>query len=210
MSVLTAAETQKVEAKIAEVERSTAAEIVVATLPASERYADVRLWTLLAVSWTCASVAHWMWPALGVGEIFYVQLGSALLSWLVSGLPPVLRLLLPKQRARLAVERAAELAFLEHGVFATQHRTGVLILFSELEHRVAVLGDEGIHGRLQDQGWNELVRHLVQRIHEHRAGDGLCDVIGRLGEVLAEHVPAGEVNPNELDNRVRTGQKPQQ
>jgi putative membrane protein len=208
MSVLTAEETARVEATIGEVESKTAAEIVVATLRATERYHDVRLWSVLAASITAATVAHWFWPLLGVAEVLYVQIAAGVLAWLLSGIPAVLRVLTPKHRQREAVERAAELAFLEHGVFATKERTGVLILFSELEHRVAILGDEGIHGRLHTEGWNQLVAHMVQRIHEHRAGDGLCEVVTRLGEHLAEHFPAAQVNPNELDNRVRTGGEP--
>lgn len=207
MSVLSAAETQRVEATIADVERHTSAEIVVATLPCSDHYPDVRLWTAVAFGLAAATCAHAFSPALGVTQVLLVQLGAFVLAWFLSALPPVLRWLLPKHRSRMAVERAAELAFLENGVFATEGRTGVLILLSELEHKVTILGDRGIHAQLQAAGWETLVGLVTSRIREGRTGDGLCEVIERLGKALAESAPAASVNPDELENRVRTGRR---
>jgi putative membrane protein len=201
--VLTPTETQKVEAAIAEVEQNTSAEIVVAALPRSGRYVDTRLWCALAVGLSAATLVHWLRPELGVSPILWVQAGAGAAAFVLASVPGVLRLLLPRQRAQRAVERAAELAFLEHAVFATRERIGVLILLSELEHKVVILGDEGIHARVQSSGWDALVGLLVQRIRERRAGDGLCEVIGKLGEQFARELPVGNENPNELDNRVR-------
>lgn len=206
MSVLTAEDTKRVEDTIAEVERHTAAEIVVTTIKQSDPYIDVRLWTVLAVAALSAAVAHFIEPGWGVSHILFLQFGAALATWFLSGLPGALRRLTPQHRSQGAAERAAELAFLEYGVFATRGRTGVLILLSELEHKVVILGDEGIHARVQMSGWNEHVAHLGSRIRLGKSGDGLCEVIQRLGETLATTVPAERENPNELDNRVRSPQ----
>ncbi len=205
MSVLTADETKRVELTIDEVERHTAAEIVVSTILRSEPYADVRLWATVAIAGSAAAIAHVIHPTWEVTPLLFMQFGVGLVAWFLCGLPPVLRFLLPKHRAQEAAERAAELAFLEYGVFNTRERTGVLILLSELEHKAVILGDEGIHARLQNNGWNELVTILSSQIRNKKSGDGLCDVIKRLGETLANTVPADHSdNPNELDNRVRT------
>jgi len=204
MSVLTTEETKRVEETIAEVERRTAAEIVVSTITQSEPYTDVRLWAVLALAASGAAVTHFAFPHWTAGYVLLAQFGLAILGWILSGTPAVLRSLIPGDRSQAAAERAAELSFLEHGVFSTRGRTGVLILLSELEHKVVILGDEGIHARVHGSGWNEHVAHLAGRIREGRSGDGLCEVIRRLGESLADAVPAEDENPNELDNRVRT------
>jgi putative membrane protein len=204
MSVLTADETKRVEHVIAEVEHHTAAEIVVSTIKQSEPYTDVRLWSVLAFAAVSATLGHFARPDWGVGIILSLQFAVALVTWFASGLPGVLRALIPQPRSQGAVERAAELAFLEQGVFDTKGRTGVLILLSELEHKVVILGDQGIHARVHTAGWNEHVAHLGARIREGKSGDGLCEVIQRLGEALANTVPVEGENPNELDNRVRT------
>lgn len=205
MSVLSAEETERVELTIDEVERHTAAEIVVTTLLRSEPYSDVRLWATVAVASFAAAAAHVIHPSWEVTPLLFLQFGVGVVAWFVCGLPPVLRLLLPKHRSQAAAERAAELAFLEYGIFNTRERTGVLILLSELEHKAVILGDQGIHARLQDKGWNELVAILSQNIRNKKPGDGLCDVITRLGKTLADTVPADRSdNPNELENHVRT------
>ena len=204
MSVLTAEETKRVEQTIAEVELHTAAEIVVTTIKRSDPYTDVRLWSVLALAALSAAVAHFIAPLWSATHVLFLQFGVAALTWVLSGLPAVLRALIPQHRSQGAAERAAELAFLENSVFATRGRTGVLILLSELEHKVVILGDEGIHARVQVSGWNEHVAHLGSRIRAGQSGAGLCEVIHRLGETLANTVPAEDENPNELDNRVRT------
>jgi putative membrane protein len=202
--VLTAEETKRVEQTIADVELNTAAEIVVTTLKQSEPYIDVRLWTTLAVAALSAAVAHFVEPDWSASYVLLLQFGMTVATWFVSGVPNVLRRLIPQHRSQGAAERAAELAFLEHSVFATRGRTGVLIMLSELEHKVVILGDEGIHARVQTSGWHEHVAHLGSRIRAGKSGEGLCEVINRLGETLATTVPAERENPNELDNRVRS------
>jgi putative membrane protein len=148
-------------------------------------------------------VIHLLYPGLPAVWLLWLQFGAAGAAWLLSGLPPVLRRLIPRRRAQVSVERSAELAFLEQGVFATRARTGVLILLSELEHRVAILGDEGIHARVQARGWEDLVARLAASIRKHAPGDGLCEVVREIGRFLAADVPAGPDNPDELDNRIR-------
>ena len=92
---------------------------------------------------------------------------------------------------------------LAHGVYATRDRTGVLIFLSALEHRVVILGDRGIHQRVQDPGWSELVALLVAAIKQGKSADGVCEVITRLGELLARDAPIREDDTNELANEVR-------
>ncbi|MFT3921591.1 MAG: hypothetical protein QM778_03560 [Myxococcales bacterium] len=208
MGVLTTEETARVEQTIDEVERYTAAEIVVTTIGQSEPYTDVRLWTVLGMSALSAALAHFVRPEWSATYVLALQFAAAIVSWFVSGVPAVLRSLTPQHRSQGAVERAAEMAFLEHSVFDTRGRTGVLILLSELEHKVVILGDEGIHARVQTAGWNQYAQHLGTRIREGQSGNGLCEVIKQLGETLATTVPAERENPNELDNRVRTQDLP--
>jgi putative membrane protein len=203
MSLFTKPEGERIAATISEVEQRTAGEIVVAEVPASDDYAEVRLFATLVVGLLVASAVHFVWPALQVGLVLALQFGAGVVTYLFTLQTSVLRLLLPRARAQRAVERAAELAFLEHGVFRTRDRTGVLIFLSALEHRVVILGDEGIHARVKEPGWSELVALLVRAIKERRAGAGVCQVVEKLGETLARDAPVRSDDTNELDNRVR-------
>lgn len=204
MSLFAKHEAERVAEVVTEIEQRTAAEIVVAEVERSDDYYGVRLFVTLMVGLVAASVAHLTDPTLEVSAVLAVQFAAGLAVWLLSALPTPLRLLLPKPLVAQAVTRAAKLAFFEYGVFATRERTGVLIFLSALEHRVIILGDEGIHARVGDPGWTEHVQTLVAAIKARKVGDGVCNVVQRLGDTLAQAAPLREDDTNELDNRVRS------
>lgn len=204
MSLFTQHEADRIAAAITEIEKGTAGEIVVAEQARSDDYAEVRLAWSSGLALSVAGAAHLLWPSLEAGWLLGLQLAVLAMVWLLSALPGVLRLLLPHARATDAVERAAQLAFVEHAVFRTRDRTGVLIFLSALEHRVVIRGDEGIHARVQGAGWDALVAELVRAIRAGKAGDGVCTVIDRLGAHLAQTAPIRPDDENELPNYVRT------
>ena len=74
----------------------------------------------------------------------------------------------------------------------------MLILVSELERRVVILGDRGIHERVGDAGWREHVDHVVEAIHDGDLARGLLDVIERLGAAHAAANPVRNDDTNEL------------
>jgi len=96
-----------------------------------------------------------------------------------------------------------EVRFLEHAVFDTKARNGVLILLSELEHGVTILGDRGIHSRLQGAGWEAHVTTIVSAIRAGKPAEGVAQVIDALALVLAEQDPIQRDDANELPDGVR-------
>jgi putative membrane protein len=110
---------------------------------------------------------------------------------------------LPAIYARHAAERRARGEFFERGLFATRDRTGVLILLSQRERQVVILGDAGIHARVQTSGWQAHVDHITAQIRRGRAADGVCEVIARLAASLESGVPRQADDTNELPNQVR-------
>ncbi|HEX6244344.1 MAG TPA: TPM domain-containing protein [Polyangiales bacterium] len=203
MSILSDADKQRIEAAVAAAEQKTAAEFVVVRVAASDAYAGVRWFAAGLFALTISAALALAFPVLRAGEVLGLQLLLALLAFWITGRPALLRGLTPEALKREAVERAARLAFLEHTLFATRERTGVLILVSEQEHHVAILGDEGIHQRVQELGWQQHVDTIVKAIHAGKAADGVCEVIAALSEVLAHGVSVRADDVNELPNRVR-------
>jgi putative membrane protein len=147
-------------------------------------------------------LGHTFAPDWGVPVILWLQLGVVIACVALCSVPAILRLVVPRALMQQYVEQRAALAFLEHGVFATRDRTGVVILVSALEHKVAILGDEGIHKKLQDGGWQQHVTELTQAIKAGRAGEGVCNTLRALGDVLAEMPPRPD-DTDELSNAVR-------
>jgi putative membrane protein len=206
MALFTSAELARIESKVAEVEAGTSAEVVVVTVPRSDDYTEVRLGFAVLLGFLVVALVHELWPEVAATWLLLALPLLVALAWPLSGLRALLGRIVPPARSGRAVERAAELAFLEHAVFETRDRNGVLLIVSELERRVALLGDKALHARVKDAGFVELIEHLTASIRAGRAADGTCEVIERLGKTLAEMAPAraGD-NPNELPDKVRVG-----
>lgn len=203
MAIFSEQDKQRIEACVAAAEKNTASEIVVATVPRSESYRDVRVISALVFALGGGAGLHLLLWWLDVGEVLGLQLLLGLLGYFAAGQPTLLRLLIPRERVRSAVQREAEVRFLEHAVFDTKGRNGVLILLSELEHGVTILGDRGIHSRLQGAGWEAHVTTIVSAIRAGKPAEGVSQVIDALALVLAEHDPIQRDDVNELPNAVR-------
>lgn len=204
MALLDSAAQQRVETVIAEVERGSSCEIVVASLDASDSYADLRLLYGLGVGLIAAAVTHLIWPLLSFGSLLSLQAAAIALVFVLLGAGPLFRALMPSARITASVERRAREAFVERALYSTRDRTGVLILISELEHRVVIMGDSGIDAFVHAEGWQKYVDRLVSAIRQGRAADELCALIGEIGVVLAAHLPAKADDTDELSNRVLT------
>jgi putative membrane protein len=202
MSVLTNDEQKRVELAIARLEAESATELVVAVLPRSGDYRFPRL--LAACAWALAAslASATFWFEHDALLPFAVLLVAGGVAWFLFGVPALWRALISPRSAETEVSRRAFALFSERGLVSTRDRTGMLILVSELEHRVVILGDRGIHERVGDAGWAEHVQRIVAAIRAGRAADGLIETIEALGLVHAELLPVGAGDTNELSNEI--------
>jgi putative membrane protein len=202
MALLTASECQRIEAAIAELEQRTQAEVVVAVVGRSTHTTAQRA----LVAFALALVAGLAWleglPRLDARYALCVELVAGFAAFALAGLRPVERLLVSRGAVRRQVEEHAFALFARHGLYRTRSQTGVLLLVSELERQVVILGDKAIDARLGHAGWQAHIGHLVAAIRRGEALTGILEVLERLGAVLAEVAPAGNQNDDELPNTV--------
>ena len=196
------AELDRITARIASVEERSAGEIVVAETKASDAYAEPR--AALAGALTIASglSAYLLLPLTPVEWIFAAQLPVAIGAWWLAGRQWLLRRLIPQAAAREAVHGRAQKLFVERGLTETRDRSGVLILISELERRVEILADKGIHARVGVEQWQRDVATIASAIRGGRAAEGLLAAIERIGAELAEAFPPRADDVNELPDDV--------
>jgi putative membrane protein len=191
----------RIEAAIADAERTTSGEIVVVVAAACDAYAHVgwRLGLLLAAA-LFLGIALFM-PGVPLAWLLAVQLGGLLVGLALGRLPSVRHHLVSESVQEARVAERARRAFAEQGLTRTAARTGILIFVALLEHRVVVLADEGIHRALDPgESWDDVVQLVLAGIREGRADEGLVAAVRRCGEILASHVPPARVNPDELRN----------
>lgn len=91
------------------------------------------------------------------------------------------------------------------GMHQTAARHGVLVYVSVEDHKLAVLGDRGIHERVGQVYWDRLVQGVIAHLRERRHRDGLVHAVAEVGAVLRRHFPRRPDDVNELPDRVSLG-----
>ncbi|HEX2645527.1 MAG TPA: hypothetical protein VHU81_21180 [Thermoanaerobaculia bacterium] len=209
------AELDAVEAAVREAEARTSGEIVPYVVAASDEYPTA--------SWKGAAFGAFLAPLIAAAAYQYGEFwathvllwialpaaGGGALGYLLTEIIPALRRLLAgdevlETRSRLR----AEAAFLEAEVFRTRERTGILLFLSLFERRVVVLGDVGIHQKVQAGEWDGIVRTAVEGIRSRRPAEALVAAIRECGALLERHgVERRADDQDELSNELRRGRR---
>jgi uncharacterized membrane protein len=103
-----------------------------------------------------------------------------------------------------SVDRAAERAFVRLGMTRTRLHNGVLFFLVPSRQAFVVRGDSGIHDRVGQAFWDELVRSMSEHFRRGEFTDGLIFGIAAAADQLALHFPydaASDVDelPDEVD-----------
>src|SRR5262245_6457996 len=203
MPLLSDADAKRLEALIEYVETHTAAEIVVIEAGACGAWAAQRAWLAGGLVLAAGFLIDALFPPIPGGWLLALQALLAPFAWWTSGQPALLSRLIPDEAGRAAVDARARQLFAERGLAKTRLRSGVLILIADLERRVAILADEGVHARLGDDEWRRDVEEITAAIRAGRTMGGLMGVIEQIGERLAEAFPRSDDDADELSDSVQ-------
>ncbi|MEW5772547.1 MAG: hypothetical protein AB1916_03395 [Thermodesulfobacteriota bacterium] len=200
------AERKQVEACVRRVEKNTSAEIVPLIAPSSSGYPRAALAAAVACGLLLAAAAGYFLGGLAAWE-FVALFGMGLfVGQGLAGAVPVLRKpFLSRREMAFEVDEAARLAFLEHELFATRDRTGILIFVSVYERRVRILADAGIAAKVGQETWDAVAADLVAGIRAGRRTEALCSAIERCGNLVAEAFPLKPDDTDELPNLIVEG-----
>ncbi len=108
------------------------------------------------------------------------------------------------QRGKLRPDplAAAREKFQELEMDKTGHRNAVLIFVAPRTHKLAVVGDRGIHEKCGEEFWQRVVETIRNRFRENQFTEGMHDAIRIIGDVLATHFPRTSTSSNELPDDV--------
>src|SRR5262249_18865048 len=112
-----------------------------------------------------------------------------------------IRVHLDHRCAEDAMARAVEVFERLH-MHRTADRAGVLLYLAMDDHKVAVIGDTGIHQRVGQGYWDGLIARVIRHLREGRPREALVGAVAELGAVLATHFPRRRDDRNELSDRV--------
>jgi putative membrane protein len=203
-SILTDEERKRIATLVAEAERGTAGELVTVVARQSAAYGAFRFGWAAMLALCLAVVVHVLAPSVPADWLLGAQGPVALGLWWLFGSPTLLRWITPRAVQHRAVSDRVKQLFLELGVTETRDRSGVLVYLSELERRVEILADRGIHEHVGSEAWQAMVDELVGAIQGGRAAEGLATIIERIGRELAAKFPPRPDDTNELPDEVVT------
>ena len=152
------ADVDKIVSAVEKAEKLTSAEFVVALEPCSGSYRDIDLFFAGSLNFIVMLFAFFhptfvvtLWLPLNLIILFA-------LAWLFSAYTPFIRrIFCSNKRLERQVKEQAQLQFLNQGVTQTRGRTGVMVLVSQLEARVAVVADSGVMRAVGDEKWAGLM-----------------------------------------------------
>jgi putative membrane protein len=184
-------------------EKRTSGEIVVMVVSCSDHYRQADaigglFFALPAALVLMPLVGGWLWAGT---QNVWVFLGLFFI-FLPIAREVVKRTLWLKRRfisskeIEAEVKEAAVTAFFREGLYRTRDATGVLVLISVFERWVCVLADRGIDEKLTSDVWQGVVASMVSGIKKQRQADAICEGIGKIGQLLADHFP---IKPDDTD-----------
>lgn len=101
-----------------------------------------------------------------------------------------------------SVVKKAQKLFQKLGMSQTADRNGILIYIAVLSHKIAVVGDKGIHQKLGTEYWDSIVKEIVDAFAHHKKADGLTKGIINCGHQLKIHFPYQDSDKNELNDSI--------
>lgn len=190
---------------VKDAEKTTAGEIVPMVVSSSGIYSLSAVIGALALSMPCSLPgAYLLGPLAGLGshdmwvflslEIVLFIIGY----FLVKNVWVLRRLFISDHEMHDEVRKAALMNFYLKGLHRTRDETGVLIYISIFEQKVWVLGDRGIHEKVGDDAWKEIVSIITEGIKDKRQADAICRAVKRTGEILNRHFPVKSDDTDEL------------
>ena len=191
----------RVAGAIEQIERETAAEVVVAVRRRSGHYRHTDLYAGLALSLLMLLVllfhpypfeVEWM-PA----NVLVAFAAGALL---VGNVAALRRLFTSKHLLRENARMAARAAFYDMGISRTMGRTGILVYVSIFERRVEVVPDSAVKPDELGAEWGAAVAALQRALHQAPDFDGFLRGLLAMTSPLARALPIQPGDINELPN----------
>jgi uncharacterized membrane protein len=101
-------------------------------------------------------------------------------------------------------DRAVEL-FGELKMYKTKDQNGILFYLAMESNLLAIIGDKGIHEKVDGDFWEILKNKTITDFKSKRFAEGLEKAVLKCGEALQKHFPYQKDDKNELDDTISYG-----
>jgi putative membrane protein len=192
---LSIAERNQLDNAVTQVEAATGAQVVVACVPRSDSYAELP-WLAFAFATAFAALAVVARDMLSPGWATSTTILFAIVGILASAtaaalatvfIPPLARWFLRESRAEVEVRQQAQSLFLQHELFATRERCGVLVLVSEFERRIVILPDTGVSAQVPHAAFEAVIEAMRDPLARGQLAQAFEIGLAMLQAALVQH-----------------------
>ena len=195
--------------RIAEAEKKTKAQIVLATVRRSDSYLEIP-WKAFAFGSSFAGLIvflqdilnpGWITDAVILLSLALILITGALFAFMTLLFPVFARLFLSASHKETETRQYAESLFLSRELFATEGRRGILLLISEFERQVVILPDKGVRDALSLDVMNMIILKMTQYLRQNDAGKAMETGLDELIAALCHPISTAS-DKNELSNEI--------
>ena len=186
--ILSDHEHTRLDRLIAEAEKRTKTQIVLAVIKRSDAYAELP-WKAFALGASIAGLLvfildlpfyDWSSHTMALIAVAATLAAGALSRFWLYLYRDSRRLFLSAHRAETEVRQYAESLFLSREMFATSRRTGILLLVSLFERQVVLLPDKGLSNRLTRDAMRDIIATMTSFLKRNEVNRALEDGLERL------------------------------
>ena len=183
-------EHNRIDAAIAEIGRSTAADLQVVVARVSDRY------SLYPVAWAAiaaillGALVSLIRPDIASRIVIMIQLWflavmTLLLEWL-----PIRLWIVPKRVKHAHAWQLAHREFNAHVLAAPTQQHRILLFVSLGERYVEIVADHDTHALAPAGAWSKIVDEFLTTVKAGRVADGVVTAILACGAILEQHHPS--------------------
>jgi putative membrane protein len=207
---------QELDRRVAEAERKTGTQIVLAVARRCDAYPELP-WKAFALGAAVTGLAACLWNALRPSWTPDTALLVAVAVTLAAGalgallcvlVPGFARILLDRHRAEAETLQYAQALFVTRNLASTKRRTGILLLVGLFERRVVVLPDAGIAARLDAGAIAGIASAMTSAMKASGVAGALEAGLARLEAILPAAEPECAAEIDELPNQIIEEDRP--
>ena len=191
----------RITAAIHAAEKNTSGEFVAVVARASDHYLLLPLLWSAVLALLFPGACRLAGASVGWVHLYQIQLLIFIVLAVVLLSVPGLHLrFIPRHVKHAHASRLAQAQFYARGVQLTPHHSGVLFFVSLAERYVEIVADQGIHEKLGEAHWRDIIDKFVTQVGRGKVVDGFVDAIGACGAAMAEHYPPDPADTNPLSD----------
>ena len=191
----------KITSKIKEVESKSSCELVAMITQKSDEYTFIPVMYAALFSLVYPVFHFIFFSAANLGNIYNIQLLLFAVTLLVVHNPHIKYALIPKSVKHKRASQYAHKQFIIQSLHKTTNHQAVLFFVSMKEKYVEVIVDSGISEKIDNEFFENIVRHFTIKVKNGDFAGGYLDAIEMCSIKLVETFPSTsphDVLPNEL------------